>query len=69
MIPPATVGLPNLNLETLPYATRRNCYHVTVNRHLHALDKVNKHGDGVPHELSTNNLTKRVPICRSLRSR
>jgi len=54
---------------TRELATQLNCSHMTVNRHLHALGKVNKYGDSVPHQLSTDDLAKRVSICRSLLSR
>ncbi|CAF2593122.1 unnamed protein product [Rotaria sp. Silwood2] len=43
--------------------------HMTVDRHLGALDKIHKYGKWVPQKLSTDNLAQSASICASLLSR
>lgn len=59
----------NLRQTSRELDTRLNYSHMTVNYHLRALGKVNKYGDSVPRQLSTDDLAKRVSICSSLMSR
>ena len=59
----------NLRQTTRELVTQLNCSHMTVNHHLHALGRVNKCGDSVPRQLSTDKLAQRVSICRLLLSR
>ena len=42
---------------------------MTVNHHLHSLDKVNRYEDSAPRQLSIDKLTQRVSIYRPLLSR
>ena len=51
---------------TRELAEQLNCSHTTVERHLHALGKVQKYGCLVPHKLSSDNLARRASICASL---
>ena len=49
----------NPRQTTRELAAQLNCSHVTVEHHLHALNKVNKYGSWLPHELSTDNKVQR----------
>jgi predicted transcriptional regulator len=51
---------------TRELAEQLNYSHTTVERHLHALGKVQKCGCLVPHQFSTDNLVQRASIYASL---
>ena len=53
----------NPRQTTRVLAEQLNCHHSTVERHLHALGKVHKYGQSVPHQLSAANLDQRASIC------
>ena len=59
----------NPRQTTRELATQLNCSQSTIDRHLHALGKVEKFGTWVPHELSPGNKIQRMSTCASLLSR
>jgi len=56
-------------LSTRELATKLNTSQSTIDRHLHEINKVNKAGIWVPHQLSADNLLQRISICTSLLAR
>ena len=54
---------------TRELAARLSCVHSTVERHLHEMGKVHKLGCWIPHELSQDNIDRRIDTCHSLLSR
>jgi histone-lysine N-methyltransferase SETMAR len=55
--------------STRELATKFNCSNFTIDLHLHAIGKTNKHGVWVPHELTPQCKFQRSAICASLLSR
>ncbi|CAF1352684.1 unnamed protein product [Rotaria magnacalcarata] len=56
------------HLTTRCLAERLGCSHITVETHLHELDKTWKYGVWIPHELSPIQLQQRVDACVELRT-
>lgn len=59
----------NPRQTTRELAEQLECSHTTVERYLHALGMIHKHGSSVPRVLSADKLAQRVSICASLLSR
>jgi histone-lysine N-methyltransferase SETMAR len=55
--------------STRELAKKFNCSNSTIDHHLHAIGKINKHGVWVPHEMSAQCKSQRSAICASLLSR
>jgi len=59
----------NPRQTTRELAEQLDCAHGTVENHLHALGKIQKYGNWLPHELSADTKIQRVSVCASLLSR
>ena len=59
----------NPRLTTRELSTMLACNQSTIDRHLHEMEKVNKLGTWVPHQLTSDNIQQRISICHFLLSK